>query len=316
MILLVEVRSGPSSGKGVRLHPGQTVRIGRTAKSDFVLPADGHLSGAHFEVSLSDSECRIRDLKSTNGTLLNGESIGEAVLHDGDSISAGKTVFRVTIGSGEVPEPAASPALGATATTQQRLLALLRSDYQPLFAILDASSDARVLTLLAQSKDEYQSLYDEPGGDRLAKVAPYLVRPGKDSLLLDSLVLEGWSKGWGVYLTCDREFQELRRHLQRFLEVHFPDGKQIYFRFYDPLVLSGFLSAASADDASHFFGPVRQYVMEDEKPDRLLQFSNTGQGVEKKTILLLPRERGEAVVGTTQERTNPMPQEAIPDPKA
>jgi hypothetical protein len=270
----------------------------------------------HFEVALNEKEGRIRDLKSTNGTLLNGEKVGEAMLRDGDTIVAGETVFRVTVAGGETPAAAPSPPPGGEATPQQRLLALLRNDYQPLYAILDAARDIKILALLLQSKEEYQSLYEGVEGATLAQVAPYLVKLGRDSLLLGSLVLEGWGNSWGVYLSCASELQEIRRHLRHFLEVQLPDGKQVYFRFYDPRVLRVFLPTCTVDETNQFFGPIKHYLMEDEKPDKLLQFVNTDQGAEKKMITLLPPEPAgsKTMLSEIQERTTPLPQKASAEP--
>ena len=293
MILMLQVKSGPSLGKGLRLLPGQSIRIGRTSKSEFVLPADSHLSSMHFEVFLTASEARVRDLKSTNGTLLNGMRIVETVLHDGDTITAGETVFRVTIAMTELPTAAAGPPPTHEDTPQQRLLLLLRNQYQPLYAILDAARDVRILALLMQSREQYQSLYEGAEGDQLAQVAPYLVRLETDSLLLSSLVLEGWGNSWGVFLSCAGDLQTVRRHLRHFLEVQMPDGKQVYFRFYDPRVLRVFLPTCTADETNQFFGPIKHYLMEDDKPDKLLQFGSTDKGAEVKVIDLSPPAAGE-----------------------
>ena len=206
------------------------------------------------------------------------------MLQDGDTIIAGETTFRVTVEQAAVVAPASGPASDPNATPQQRLLALLRNDCQPLYAILDAARDIKILALLMQSKEEHQSLYEGVQGAKLSQVAPYLVKLDKDSLMLGSLLLEGWGNNWGVYLTCTSDFPEVRRHLRHFLEVQLPDGKQVYFRFYDPRVLRVFLPTCTADEINQFFGPIKQYLMEDEKPDKLLQFSNTGRGADKKVV--------------------------------
>jgi Domain of unknown function (DUF4123)/FHA domain len=284
MIVSLEVKSGPSAGKGVRLQAGQSISVGRTQKSDFRIPEDSHISGLHFTVSLDETACRLNDLNSRNGTLLNGQRVAEAVLASGDTIVAGETAFVVVIYT-ETPTPAeGAPALKPDATPQERLLALLRNDYQPLYAILDAARDIRIMALLMQSKEEHQSLYEGVQGAKLSQVAPYLVRLDRGSLLLGSLLLEGWGKSWGVYLTCASELAEVRRHLRRFLEVQLPDGKQVYFRFYDPRVLRVFLPTCTAEETNQFFGPIKNYVCEDEKPDRALQFVNTGNGADKKVV--------------------------------
>ena len=114
------------------------------------------------------------------------------------------------------------------------------------------------------------------------------MRLQKDSLLLGSLVAKGWGNSWGVYLTCDRDLQEAPPPPPPLSQVQLPDGKQVYFRYYDPRVLRIFLPTCNADETNQFFGPIKQYLMEDGKPDKLLQFANTGRGTDKKVIDLSP----------------------------
>ncbi len=52
MQAVLEVTSGPLSGRQIVLNPGVPVRIGRTPKSDYVVAEDTFLSGAHFYVEL------------------------------------------------------------------------------------------------------------------------------------------------------------------------------------------------------------------------------------------------------------------------
>ena len=288
MIVLLEVRSGPSAGKQVRLQAGQSVRVGRSKGADLAFPGDSHISSVHFLVEVDESGSRVTDLNSTNGTVVNGQRITTGTLQNGDTIVAGETTFRVAMESSGALAAAPSPPPSADATPLHRLSALLRNDYQPLYAILDAARDIKILALLMQSKEEYQSLYEGVEGAKLSQVAPYLVKLRKDSLLLGSLLLDGWGNSWGVYLTCPDEFQDMRRHLRHFLEAQLPDGKQVYFRFYDPRVLRVFLPTCTAYETNQFFGPIKHYLMEDEKPDKLRQFRSTDKGAESKVIDLSP----------------------------
>jgi hypothetical protein len=227
--------------------------------------------------------------------------VNAAVLTDGSTIVAGETAFAIRI---EPDEPAtvasASAALAPPAavvpppTPQDRLLPLLRRDVQPLFAVLDAARDIRILALLVHHKEECQSLYEGAEGAKLAQVAPYLVRLAPDSPLLEAIVKEGWGKSWGVYLTSAADFQEIRRHLRHFLQVKLRDGEQVYFRFYDPRVMRVFLPTCTAEEAGQFFGPIKRYVMEGEEPDQLWEFTTIGRGAEKRVLSLAQP--------TTQER--------------
>jgi pSer/pThr/pTyr-binding forkhead associated (FHA) protein len=68
------------------------VRIGRQSDNEIVLP-DAGVSRHHAEVVNEGGSFTVRDLGSTNGTILNGETVEEAELFDGDRITVGHTVI-------------------------------------------------------------------------------------------------------------------------------------------------------------------------------------------------------------------------------
>lgn len=71
------------------------VVIGRSQSSDVPVP-DAMVSRRHCLVDYRDAEILIRDLESTNGTLINGQPIeGEFRLSIGDLILLGGTEFEV-----------------------------------------------------------------------------------------------------------------------------------------------------------------------------------------------------------------------------
>jgi pSer/pThr/pTyr-binding forkhead associated (FHA) protein len=92
--LVLEVISGPHQGQRIEVEPGSAVKIGRTIKADITLQ-DTFMSGEHFAVECNKDICKILDLKSTNGTSLNGKRIKAEQLNDGDQIHAGRTDFVV-----------------------------------------------------------------------------------------------------------------------------------------------------------------------------------------------------------------------------
>lgn len=70
---------------------------------------DPEVSGRHAEVIRTPAGHLIRDLKSTNGTYLNGRSVQEAILSPGDELVVGRTVLRWESGQKEVSEPSGPP---------------------------------------------------------------------------------------------------------------------------------------------------------------------------------------------------------------
>lgn len=305
MPVFLEVRSGPRKGSKIRLDPARLLRVGRTSRADLSFEDDSHLSGVHFSLGCEGNGCRLTDLNSRNGTLVNGQTVNTAVLGNGDTIVAGETTFVVTVEADEAAAAGAAAGAGPLASPQDRLLALLRSDFQPLFAVLDAARDIRILALLLHYKEECQSLYEGVEGATLAQVAPYLVRLAKDSRLLEALVKEGWGKSWGVYLTSSSDLLEIRRHLRHFLQVKLPDGEQVYFRFYDPRVMRVFLPSCTAEETVQFFGPIKRYLMESEEPDKLWEFTTIGRGAEKKVVPLMPAATQDAKAMSSAVRPEP-----------
>ena len=254
------------------------------------------MSNVHFALECDGQHCRIRDLKSRFGTQVNQSRVADAMMRNGDRITAGNTNFVFWLVSDQMPpEPvgcheAGTPtelavvpqALmerlereppGELAGIRDRVIQLLRQQPGALYALLDAARDPRVLARLANSGEEYQSLYEGPKGEAMADFGPFLVCLRKDASLLETLIHEGWGNCWGVYLICDQPFKEVRKHFRNFLTVRLPDGKEVYFRFYDPRVLRVFLATLNREETEAFFGPVRAYYMEDAKPAEMLSFT-------------------------------------------
>jgi putative methionine-R-sulfoxide reductase with GAF domain len=90
------VLKGPVKGQTFDLN-GEVVSIGRTSDNDIQIK-DGTVSRKHLKVFRIGRMFFVEDLKSTNGTMINGEFIvpGEGFEVGGeDSICIGKTVLRL-----------------------------------------------------------------------------------------------------------------------------------------------------------------------------------------------------------------------------
>lgn len=73
--------------------------IGRSRDCEVVV-ADGNVSRRHAEVARAPEGFVVRDLESTNGTLVNGRRIRRAVVGAGDDITVGTTTLRIERRSG------------------------------------------------------------------------------------------------------------------------------------------------------------------------------------------------------------------------
>ncbi len=104
------IRSGPLAGRKVRLGTGE-FRIGRDPSCSLAL-WDGKASRVHAEIFEKDGAYVIRDLKSSNGTKVNGAGISAAKLSDGDLIEIGETEVEFRDGTADAPADASPAAAG------------------------------------------------------------------------------------------------------------------------------------------------------------------------------------------------------------
>ena len=95
--VILTVTKGPGTGTALAIRRGQVVQVGSTAWADFSVPNDKEMSDVHFKVEYDMQGCRVLDLGSDGGTLINGAKVKEAPLHTGDEIGAGQSVFSVVV---------------------------------------------------------------------------------------------------------------------------------------------------------------------------------------------------------------------------
>ncbi len=89
---VLAVLGGAKAGSRYALHKPR-VRIGRAEENDIVLPDPG-VSRFHAEVERIREGYVLRDLGSTNGTLVGGRRVRERLLEEGDVLECGEVEMR------------------------------------------------------------------------------------------------------------------------------------------------------------------------------------------------------------------------------
>src|ERR1043166_7009352 len=74
---------------------GDVIRIGKAPENDLAL-GDETVSRVHFEIMRDAKGYLVRDLKSTNGTFLDGAEVKEAYLRAGSIVAAGACELKFT----------------------------------------------------------------------------------------------------------------------------------------------------------------------------------------------------------------------------
>jgi hypothetical protein len=152
-----------------------------------------------------------------------------------------------------------------------------------LYAILDAARDTRIHSRLCESRIEAVSLFRGDKALELADVAPYLVPLHREDDFIDWLLTYGWGNSWGIVVETTAGLRELRRHFQGFVMAYDPQGKPLYFRFYDPRVFRIYLPTCNESELKTVFGPVSSFYAEGEDPNWLIQYVlAAGKLVERK----------------------------------
>ncbi len=105
------ILTGSRAGESVTV-PSSGASLGRSKLSDIPID-DGLLSRIHCRISPTEEGVTLRDLESSNGTLLNGVAVegGPKALQDGDVITVGNTALRVSLTQtqGVAPTPPTPP---------------------------------------------------------------------------------------------------------------------------------------------------------------------------------------------------------------
>ena len=78
-----------------RITPGNVKTVGRAPRADFVVDA-ALVSRLHCRLAASAGEMEATDLKSTNGTYVNGARVETARLATGDRLKVGRVELVAT----------------------------------------------------------------------------------------------------------------------------------------------------------------------------------------------------------------------------
>lgn len=154
-----------------------------------------------------------------------------------------------------------------------------------MFAIVDC---ARHADLVKQAKVsggcDPVSLFLGDRAPQLAHVAPYFFE-----LSYGSHHLEDWQAALGnssgILMDCPSSAQDLYIHLRFAFIVQDETNQEFFFRFYDPRVLRTYLPTCTPEELAIFFGPVRNWICEDETGSHFVEYSRDSQGQLKTTPL-------------------------------
>lgn len=132
------------------------------------------------------------------------------------------------------------------------------------YAVIDTAQDERLLGLV-QACRHHQCLVGGTLEPELAATLPWLVAFDPAEPLARVWRSDGAGKGWGILLSSAMAFANVRAHLKKFQNARLPDGRLVWFRFFDPFVLQTLFRCSTPQEQAPWFNGIERYVIEAEE---------------------------------------------------
>lgn len=128
--------------------------------------------------------------------------------------------------------------------------------------VLDGASVFGLVEQLESSGLAWKCLFQGNAVEAYSSAAPYLIELRPDNPLVSKLLRPIGSKdavgqtsalSCGIFLSSSVSLDGLRRHLRKFTMLESePNGKRVYFRFYDPLIFRTLIVNLAQDNLATF----------------------------------------------------------------
>ena len=156
-----------------------------------------------------------------------------------------------------------------------------------LYHILDAARLGFDIRKAMALNPTFDSLYRGQSKELLATISPYLFQYESGSEF-DTWLKENYGLSWGIGIVSDAPMEVIHKHFRKFLLVKEEDGRELYFRFYDPRVLRTFLPTCSTAQLNEFFGPIQQFIVENPAHKQMLLFEYKNDRLEIQKRKFIP----------------------------
>lgn len=167
------------------------------------------------------------------------------------------------------------------------------------YVILDAARMDGLIYKAKELNEHHRCLYEGDSEKFLSTVAPWMFQLDREDPFAEWLLAAGEEKNWDLVIIKAENGEALYKHLRKFLIINTKEEKELYFRYYEPVVLQAFLPTCNNEQLIEFFGPVESFVMANEEGSMLEFKFQEGQlqkrdlGCDLQSYLLVDRAREE-----------------------
>lgn len=151
---------------------------------------------------------------------------------------------------------------------------LFNNKKHDIYMVIDGASVKNLLVLLDDHPAEYSCLYTGHLPHDVEMAAPYLVKSDMNHEFSRLMILEGWGNHWGIFASIPEniKYSQVKRHFRSFIRVEKPDGKIVFFRYYDPRVFNNYIPTCNQEELKKVFGPVTEFITEGLTPAEVNSF--------------------------------------------
>lgn len=131
-----------------------------------------------------------------------------------------------------------------------------------LYMIVDASADERIYKKIKNSNRSYSCLFDgEKTPEAIKCVAPFLLKIKQHDDFTHWCFNNGLDRHWMILFTAHiTPLPQLRRQFKRLAFANIM-GKLLYFRYYDPRVMPGYLKSCCDEKRKYFYKDIRSFII-------------------------------------------------------
>ncbi|MCX6270597.1 MAG: DUF4123 domain-containing protein [Bacteroidetes bacterium] len=137
----------------------------------------------------------------------------------------------------------------------------------PAFLLLDAARMGDNMDTAKQLCIRFDTLIQGKNKDLIIRYGPFLFDIQDNIQFKNWYFEQGWGDSWGVLVYSSEDQKSIVKHLGGLLLSKTPNGRDRYFRFYDPRVLRKYLPGCDKNQLKDFFGSIDYFITEDEDPE-------------------------------------------------
>lgn len=133
-----------------------------------------------------------------------------------------------------------------------------------LGGIFDAAKDQRVAVLAKEHPKNSLCLYNGDSAKQMQFLAPYLFDFRRNKTLRDLMASLSWGESWGIWYETSSSIEDCKANFRRHHLVELPDGRKVYFRFFDPRIFPTFIENSELREQVEFSRGIRRFLVEAE----------------------------------------------------